>query len=93
MSGMEELDPANEWIWRAWQRLSHERQWQTRGASMPMGGSVIGPYPANIPWTAVDRWCEVHGYSEGESLFLDHCIQALDGVFSEWWAEQAKQKG
>lgn len=88
-----EPDPAYAWIWRAWHRLTHERQWQTRGVSMAMGGSIIHPYPTPIPWSSVVLWCHENDYTESTRLFLDHCLVAMDTVFINWWSEQAKQKG
>lgn len=87
-----EVDPAYSWIWRAWHRLTHERQWQTRGVSMSMGGSVITPFPVPIPWSAVHLWCEARDYGEAEELFMDTCIGAMDGVFVEWYSAQVNKK-
>lgn len=89
---VEEVQPELMWIWRAWHRLTHDRQWQTRGFGMPMGGTMITPFPCSLPWTAMRAWSEAHGYTESEELFLDHCLLALDKVFIEWFAEQQKQK-
>lgn len=80
------------WIWRAWHRLTHERQWQVRGMGMPMGGTIITPYPTAIPWTAVHMWADAQGYDEGDTLFLDAALIAMDGVFLAWWGEQQKTK-
>jgi hypothetical protein len=88
----DELDPANVWIWRAWSRLTDERHWQTRGFGVPMGGSVISPFPCKIPWSSVIAWAEYNDYSEGETLFLDVCISSMDDVFITWSADQMKSQ-
>ena len=59
---------------------------------MPMGGMMIHPIPCQIPWTAIQRWCEVNDYDEDRSLFLDHCIMAMDNVYVKWEIEQATKK-
>ncbi|WP_456316949.1 phage tail assembly chaperone [Teichococcus aestuarii] len=78
------------WIWRAWHRLTDERQYIVEGISAGMGGTLIRSRPAAIPWTAVRRWAEVHGYGPDRAEMLDQCIQAMDGEYLAWSAERAK---
>ena len=87
------LESEYHWIWRAWDRLTDERQWQTRGIGVPMGGTIITPFPCRIPWTSVMAWCEVNDYDESTSRMLDDCLLAMDQVFIAWWIETNKIKG
>lgn len=51
----------------------------------------MGPAaPGRIPWTAVQRWCERHGYGADEAEFLDRGLMAMDEAYIAWYAEQAK---
>lgn len=71
------LEPAWDWVWRAWQRLTHDRPWQ--------GGGMGPATPGRIPWSVVARWCDVHGHGATEMEFLDLCFAALDAEFFEHW--------
>lgn len=86
------VSPEYNWIWRAWHRLCSERIWQTRGISVPMGGTIINSAPVEIPWSSVHLWAEVNEYTESEEFFLDTCIRAMDAEYIKWYAERQKQK-
>ncbi len=49
----------------------------------------MGPAtPGNIPWTAARDYAADHG------LYLPtlfRLLRAMDGVYGEWWGEQAKE--
>jgi hypothetical protein len=49
---------------------------------------VLKSRPGRIPWSAIDRWCQRHGLSEGEALFVERCVRILDDVYLTWWAEK-----
>jgi hypothetical protein len=76
-------DPTLEWIWKAWQRLRHDR---------PLYGGGMGPaVPGRIPWTVVRAWGQYHRLRRGEFEMLDLCFAVLDGVYIAWYlAEQKK---
>ncbi|MFY8093040.1 MAG: hypothetical protein ACOVN0_06120 [Niveispirillum sp.] len=76
--------PEWRWIWRAWHRLDHERQWIAGG----MGPSQ----PAGIPWSVVRAWAADHAMDAEAAELLDHGIQAMDGVYRAWWVERAGQR-
>lgn len=69
------LEPAHEWLWRAWHRLHPDRP------MLPVG--MGAPMPGPIPWRDVMAWADRHGYSEAEAELLDAAIQALDGIYLE----------
>lgn len=77
------INPAFDWIWRAWHRLSDDR---------PRYGGGMGPsVPGRIPWTVVAQWCRHHDLTRAEMLLLDACFAVMDVVYLEWWsAAQAK---
>lgn len=87
-----ELEAEHHWIWRAWERLTDERNWQTRGVGMPMGATIITPFPCRIPWTAVALWADAHSYDDDERAMLDECLLAMDAVFIAWWVETQTPK-
>ncbi|MBP2229667.1 hypothetical protein J2847_002966 [Azospirillum agricola] len=72
--------PWCRWVWRAWHDLSDDRQWR--------GGGMGSPSPCNIPWTAARAYAADHGFHL-PTLFRR--LRAMDGVYAEWWAEQAKE--
>ena len=45
---------------------------------------MIRSRPGRIPWTAIQKWSEVHGYTQDRREMLEHCIQAMDAEFLEW---------
>ncbi|EHM01158.1 hypothetical protein HMPREF9946_02233 [Acetobacteraceae bacterium AT-5844] len=85
------MDRAWGWIWRAWRRLDHERPYIVTGIGQPMGATMIVSQPGRIPWTAVDRWCRAHGYSDDDRQFLDACVEELDSIKLADWAEKQRQ--
>lgn len=56
----------------------------------PMGGVLIKSVPGKIPWTSVLAWATAHDYTPDDRDMLDRCIQAMDAVYLEWWAEKNK---
>lgn len=70
-----EVDPAFEWIWRAWWRLQMDREMTGIGLS--------GLHLRRIPWTTLAAWCDWHGHGPAELDLLDHCVQALDRTWIE----------
>lgn len=67
------LEPAHEWLWRAWSRLHPDRPMHPVGMGAPI--------PAPIPWRDVIAWADRQGYGETEADLLDAVIQALDAVW------------
>jgi hypothetical protein len=57
----------------------------------PLGVMQIESEPGRIPWTAVQRWAEAHGYSEDRSTFLDKLLGEMDEEFLDWW--RTRQRG
>ncbi len=57
---------------------------------MPMGGTIIRSEPGFIPWTAIQRWVEVHDVGPEDAELLDQCFQAMDVEFKRWWTENNK---
>lgn len=85
------VDPAWEWIWRAWHRLNRgDRSYIQRGVALPLGATAIVAEPDFIGWTTVNRWAKAHGLSESEEELLDRCVQKLDEVLREDWRRRAE---
>ena len=68
------------WVWSAWQRLSQDRPWR--------GGGMGPMIPGQIPWQSVRDWCHHRGRSADDVDFADQCIQAMDGVYINWYIEK-----
>lgn len=87
------VDPLPEylWIWRAWHRLSSERQWIAEGFGMPLGGTVIKGRPSTIPWTVVQAWAVHHDLTHAEMTLLDRCLIKMDGIFISHWSEKLER--
>jgi len=66
-----------EWLWEAFVVLSSCRQ----------SGMGIGP----IPWTAIQRYAEVHGFDEEETWLVHGVTRHLDDIFIRHHNE--KQRG
>jgi hypothetical protein len=78
---MVEVDPAWNWIWRAWWRLHKgDRPWLSGMEAAPMF----------LPWAIVQRWAEAEGYGPEQAKFMDACFSAMDEVFMEHFAEQQR---
>jgi len=78
------------WVWKAFHRLSAERSFQVRGMAAPMGVTRITSVPGRIPWTAVLRWAEAHGYGPERFGFLDELVQQMDDEFLDWHGQQMR---
>jgi hypothetical protein len=76
-------DPALDWIWKAWQRLRHDRPFY--------GGGMGPPVPGRIPWTVVRAWGQYHRLRRGEFEMMDLCFAVLDGVYIEWYVAEQKK--
>jgi hypothetical protein len=50
-----------------------------------------GGIPA-IPWTAVDRLAERHGYDDNEFEILWQLVRLMDNAFVEHFSEQMTRK-
>jgi hypothetical protein len=70
-----ELEPAFEWIWRAWWRLHRDRPWRSLG--------MAGAFPCGIPWVDIARWAAHHRYGADALAMLDAGIAAMDAVYLE----------
>lgn len=53
---------------------------------------MIHSVPCFLPWSVVQKWCDVHAYNEDRSLFLDHCLLAMDNVYVKFHEEQITKK-
>lgn len=73
-----------DWIWRAWWRLTDDRQWRSGG----MGPSQ----PCRIPWSVVAAWCDRHGYGPEDEELLEAGLRAMDDEWLAWWSEQQRQR-
>jgi hypothetical protein len=49
--------------------------------------------PGNIPWTAVQRWCQHHRLGRDEMAFLDRCINEMDAEYLAWWSDRQAAAG
>lgn len=85
-------DPQWLWIWRAWHRLSGERQETVFGMMVPLGGGMIESRPGFTPWSIVRLWAEHHGFSDQEMALLDRCIVAMDRVYFTHWAKKQESR-
>ena len=56
----------SEWLWNAYAELGTCRSI----------GMDVGP----IPWTARQKYVEVHGFNKYEQDLLAHCISVLDEI-------------
>ncbi len=87
--GGEAAPPAPEpapdlmWVWSAWHDLEPERSW--------VGGGMGAPIPGATPWTAVLRWAERRGLSEGDTDFLVAMIRVLDAENTAHAVERGKR--
>lgn len=70
-----ELEPAFEWIWRAWWRLHRDRPYRSLG--------MAGAFPCGILWADIARWAAHHRYGDDALAMLDTGIGAMDQVFLE----------
>lgn len=66
-----------EWLWTAFMDLD-----TCRGIGMSAGP---------IPWTAVQRYAEVHQFGDDEVYMLHRVIRAMDRVWSKHQRNQQKQ--
>lgn len=71
------------WIWRAWVRLHHDR---------PMTGGFGGVMPGRIPWAQIRDWCRFHALPSAAVGEMDACFAAMDGVYLDWHAAEAKRR-
>lgn len=72
-----------EGVWRAWHRLHLDRPWRSGGFGPPT--------PGPIPWRDVLAWCDFHGVEGADVAMYDACVIAMDSVFMERHAIEAKQ--
>ncbi|WP_456316182.1 phage tail assembly chaperone [Roseomonas elaeocarpi] len=85
------LDPANAWVWRAWNYLSDERPSEISGVAGPMGGVIWKSKPGRIPWRAVMTWCDVHEHRIEQRDTLYRLIRILDDEYLRWRKQKDSQ--
>jgi hypothetical protein len=74
----EQVAEANVSYWMAWHSLTTDRP---MGA---MGGA------GRIPWSVIDRYAERNLFEDSDHLA--RMLWAMDGVYLEWMADEAKAK-
>lgn len=77
-------------IWGAFWRLNDERPYVVQGFGQPLGATIITSSPRPIPWSAVQRWCEVYGL---DLDLTERCILAMDAIYLKDWASRNVPRG
>lgn len=73
-----EIEQGLEIYWVAYAEVSTDR---------PMG---FGAAP--IPWTAIQRWGEVHELNEDQMTLLHTFLRSMDAEFMAYYEEKEKRK-
>ena len=51
---------------------------------------MLRSIPGRIPWTAVIRYAEWHGYGREQTDILMRLLGDMDKVYLDWWADRMK---
>jgi hypothetical protein len=78
-----------ETYWRAWRQLSASRAHIVVGMGAAMGAMMIRSVPQEIPFLAIQEWCDrVRMFNDEEREAVVFIVNVMDDTYREWWQEK-----